>query len=181
MKTSNHWKLLILLICLAGVAAAQTAREMFNPPAKEYILGNNAAASNLVTQALSKYPDNEQLQKLKELIEQQQQDQQNQDQQNQDQQNQDQQNQDQQNQDQQNQDQQNEDQQNQDQQEQEPQEQEPQKQEPQEAQPSQPQQAGEMSEEEAQQLLDAMKQNEKDQRTDLRPILGQPVRVDKDW
>ncbi len=38
-----------------------------------------------------------------------------------------------------------------------------------------------MSEEEAQQLLDAMKQNEKDQRTNLRPYLGQPVRVDKDW
>jgi hypothetical protein len=38
-----------------------------------------------------------------------------------------------------------------------------------------------MSEEEAQQLLDAMKLNEKDQRTDLRPYLGQPVRVQKDW
>lgn len=47
--------------------------------------------------------------------------------------------------------------------------------------PPQPKQAGEMSKEEAQQLLDAMKQNEKDQRTNLRPYLGQPVRVDKDW
>ena len=43
------------------------------------------------------------------------------------------------------------------------------------------QQAGEMSEEEAQQLLDAMKQNEKDQRKKLHPVLGRPIRVDKDW
>lgn len=156
------------LIVLSS-ASAQTVTEMFNPPAKEYILGNNAAASNLVTSALTQYPTDEKLLKLKELIEQQkeQQDQQNQDQQNQDQQDQDQQ--DQQDQDQQDQDQEQQDQQNQE------------EQEPQEAQPSPAQQAGEMSEEEAQQLLDAMKQNEKDQRTDLRPILGQPVRVDKDW
>jgi len=46
---------------------------------------------------------------------------------------------------------------------------------------SQPQQAGEMSEEEAQQLLDAMMQNEKDQRLQLRPSLGSPIRVEKDW
>jgi type IV secretory pathway VirB10-like protein len=149
--------LCIPAVLLCGSASAQTAIELFNPAAREYIVGNTAAASNLVSSALMKYPDDEKLQKLKELIEQQQeqQDQKNQDQQNQDQQNQDQQNQDQQ------------DQQNQD---------------PQEAQPSPAQQqAGQMSEEEAQQLLDAMKLNEKDQRTDLRPFLGQPVRVDKDW
>jgi len=51
----------------------------------------------------------------------------------------------------------------------------------QQQQPQPQQQAGEMSEEEAQQLLDAMKQNEKDQRANLRPYLGQPIRVDKDW
>jgi len=52
----------------------------------------------------------------------------------------------------------------------------------QQQQQSQPQQqAGEMSEEEAQQLLDAMKQDEQDQRANLRPYLGQPVRVNKDW
>ncbi len=57
-----------------------------------------------------------------------------------------------------------------------------QKEEQQQQQQTQPQQeAGEMSEEEAQQLLDAMKQNEKDQRQNLRPYLGQPIRVDKDW
>ena len=162
---------------LSGGTSAQTAMELFNPAAKNYIYGDNAAASNLVMKALAKYPTDEKLVKLKELIDQQQ-DQQNQQQQNQDQQNQDQ------NEQQQNQDQQ--DQQNQDQQEEQQQEQEEQNTEgedAQEAQPAsaQPHQAGEMTEEEAQQLLDAMKQNEKDQRTDLRPILGRPVRVDKDW
>jgi hypothetical protein len=48
-------------------------------------------------------------------------------------------------------------------------------------QPAQPKQAGEMSQEEARQLLDAMKQDEQDQRANLKPYLGNPVRVDKDW
>jgi len=48
-------------------------------------------------------------------------------------------------------------------------------------QPSQPQQAGEMSKEEARQLLDAMKQDEHDQRANLKPFLGGPVKVEKDW
>lgn len=169
MKISKHWKILYLTVCLTGVATAQTARELFNPPAKEYIYGNNEVASNLVTQALAKYPDDEKLQKLKELIEQQQQDQQNQQNKNQDQEQSDESDSSEQQQEQ------------QDEQEQQPEEQSQEEQEPQEAQPSQPQQAGEMSEEEAQQLLDAMKQNEKDQRSDLTPYLGQPVRVDKDW
>lgn len=46
---------------------------------------------------------------------------------------------------------------------------------------AQPRQPGEMSREEAQQLLDAMKQNEQDQRTNLTPFLGGPVQVEKDW
>ena len=186
---------------LPARASAQTPTELFNPPAKEYILGNTPVASNLVTQALAKYPDDEKLQKLKKLIEQQQQqnkDQKNKDKQNQDQKKQDQKKQDQKNQDQKKQDQKNkdkqkqdkqkqdqkkQDQKNQDQKKQDQKNKDQQEQKPQEAQPSpaQPQQAGQMSEEEAQQLLDAMKLNEKDQRTDLRPFLGQPVRVDKDW
>ncbi len=156
-------------LCLS----AQTAMKLFNPAAREYIHGNNAAASNLVSQALVKYPTDEKLKKLKKLIEQQQQQQQEEQQQQEQQQQQ------------QDQDQQEQNQNEQEQQEEENQDQQqnPEEQDPQEAQPSQaqPHQAGEMSEEEAQQLLDAMKQNEKDQRTDLRPILGQPVRVDKDW
>jgi type IV secretory pathway VirB10-like protein len=189
MKTVGFVKIRVLcglfIFIFSRAASAETPMELFNPAAREYIIGNTPTASNLVVRALQKYPNDEKLQKLKELIEQQQQ--QNQDQQNQDQQNQDQQNQDQQNQDQQNQEQQNQEQQNQDQQNQEEQQNQEQEQsgeeKPQEAQPSQaqPQLAGQMSEEEAKQLLDAMKLNEKDQRTDLRPILGRPVRVDKDW
>jgi Ca-activated chloride channel family protein len=56
-----------------------------------------------------------------------------------------------------------------------------QKQEQDQPQASQPRQGGEMSKEEAQQLLDAMKQDEQDQRTNLKPFLGGPVRVEKDW
>jgi Ca-activated chloride channel family protein len=51
----------------------------------------------------------------------------------------------------------------------------------QQQQPAQPKQAGEMSEQEAQQLLDAMKQDEQDRRANLKPFLGGPVRVEKDW
>jgi hypothetical protein len=167
--------LISLLLC--GSVFAETERQLFNPAAKEYILGNTPVASNLVTQALAQFPDSEKLQKLKELIEQQQeqQDQQNQErQENQD------------SQDPKDQDPQDseEPQDSGDQDSQEPDEpSEPDIQEPQEANPSQaaPQQAGEMSEEEAQQLLDAMKQNENDQRQDLRPYLGPTIRVDKDW
>jgi DNA primase len=173
--------LYITALLATGSVSAETAMELFNPAAREYIVGNTPIASNLVAQALEQYPTDEKLQKLKELIEQQdQQNQQNQDQQ-QDQQNQ-QNQQDQQNQDQSDQTDQQQEEQEQNQNQNQNQEQE-QEQEPQEAQPSpaQPHQAGEMSEEEAQQLLDSMKMNEKDQRTDLRPILGPPVRVDKDW
>ena len=171
--------IIFILFSLCTTASAQTARHQFDPAAKEYIHGNTPVASNLVEQALIKFPDNEPLLKLKKLIEQQQKQkdqQQQQNQQNQDQQDQ----QDPQDQnDPQDQDQdQNEEEDPQDQNE--PEDQEPE--DPKEQQPApQPQQAGEMSKEEAQQLLDAMKQNEKDQRSDLRPYLGQPVRVDKDW
>ncbi len=175
-KQARRLLYIIGALCCSS-ASAQTVIELFNPAAREYIHGNNSVASNLVSQALVKYPTDEKLKKLKELIEQQQQQQ---EQQQQEQQQQDQQDQDQQEQDQQEQ---NQDEQEQQEEENQDQQQNPEEQDPQEAQPSQaqPHQAGEMSEEEAQQLLDAMKQNEKDQRTDLRPILGQPVRVDKDW
>ena len=171
-------RLILILILLCGWAKAQTAMKLFNPAAREYIVGNTPVASNLVTQALQKFPDDEKLQKLKELIDQQQQ-QQDQQNQNQDQNQDKDQKQNQQNSDQQ----QNQQQQDQQQQSDQEKQQSSEDQEPQEAQPSpaQPQQAGEMSPEEAQQLLDAMKLNEKDQRTDLRPYLGRPIRVDKDW
>jgi hypothetical protein len=167
----------VIFVCFAvcSVATAQTATELFNPAAREYIYNNTVVASNLVTKALQKFPDDEKLLKLKELIEQQQQ----QNQQQQDQQNQ-----------QSQQDQKNQEQsdssvpsESSDPQKQQPEEQQSEEQKPQDQQPApaQPQQAGEMSEEEAKQLLDAMKQNEKDQRQDLRPYLGPPVRVRKNW
>jgi hypothetical protein len=171
------------LLCCSSVSA-QTARELFDPPAKEYILGNTAAARNLVHQALEKYPEDERLQKLKELIEQQQ-EQQNQNQ-NQNQNQEQQKNQDN------PQNQQQDHQQNQEQSDSQDQEQEEQKRDqppdpsqeprqPREQPQAQPRQAGQMTPEEAQQLLDAMRQDEQDRRTDLRPYLGAPVRVEKDW
>lgn len=176
------WILSILIaLFLGSTAVAQKAvRPLFNPAAKEYIHGNTPVASNLVHQALRKFPESTELQKLKELIEQQQE--QKDQQQQQDQQDQ---------QDQKDQ----EDQKDQDnedpsdskdsdeQKDSEPEKpDEPDQEDPQEQPTSAPpRKAGEMTEEEAQQLLDAMKQNEKDQRADLRPYLGQPVRVDKDW
>lgn len=178
-------------------ATSNTTRESMisaereaNNVASEFIRGNTPIASNLVNQALARFPDDDKLLQLKKLIkEQQKQEQQKQDQQ-QDQKNQDQQK-DQNKQDQQqNQDQQK-DQSSQDQQDQQNQEQQKDSQgqqdqntdqQPQDQQQSaQSKQAGEMSKEEAQQLLDAMKQDEQDQRANLKPFLGGPVRVDKDW
>jgi len=187
--------LYIIFSITAASASAQTAMELFNPAAREYIVGNNTTASNLVFQALEKYPADEKLLKLKELIEQQQQQDQQQQQEEQDQQNQDKKNQDQQqrenqeNQDQQNQDREREqnEQQQQDPDQQQQEEQEQADEQAQQAQPSQPRQAGQMSEEEAKQLLDAMKLNEKDLRDALRKMMeqSQPNRnripVQKDW
>ena len=119
---------------------------------------------------------------------QQQQDQQNQDQQNQDQQNQDQQNPDQQNQNQQNQDQQNQDQQNQNQQNQDQQNQDAQSQSPRDEsqsdqQPSQgDREAGKMTREEAQRLLQRVRDRERARREELlRRKRRESVPVDKDW
>jgi hypothetical protein len=157
-----------------------------NNVASEFIRGNTPVASNLVVKALNRYPEDEKLQKLKKLIEEQQQ---KQDQQKQDQQNKDQNRQDQkqdQKQDQQKQQSGQDDKKNQQQDQQKEQgqnqpDQADQKQGQDQQQPAQPKQAGEMSKEEAQQLLDAMKQDEQDQRTNLKPFLGGPVRVEKDW
>ena len=185
-QTLFIFQLSSLIFLFPGSAHAETARELFNPTAKEYIVGNTAAASNLVTQALVQYPTDEKLQKLKKLIEQQKQQKdqqkQQQDQKNQDQQNKDKQKQDQKDQDQKDQEQKDQKRKDQDQKDQQQnQDQADQKQDPDQQPSAQPRQAGEMSPEEAQQLLDAMKQDEQDQRTNLKPFLGGPVRVDKDW
>lgn len=192
--------LTILVLCFSMAVQAEMDGEAidssyFHPAASLYIHGDLSSASNLVANGLSVFPENGKLLRLKELIEQEQQKQDQQQQQNQDQQNQDQQNQDQ-NKDQQNQDQQNQDnqqdpdqqdnQQDPDQQdEQKPEEQENQEQEqeqqPQDQQPQDQPRAEQMSEDEAKRLLDGMKQDEKNKRLQLHPVMGAPVKVDKDW
>ena len=42
-------------------------------------------------------------------------------------------------------------------------------------------QAEEMSPEEAQRLLDAMRQDEENKRSQLKPIMGAPFNVERDW
>lgn len=151
------------ILILTGLAVATLADNLesdsayFHPAASLFIQGNTAGASNLVVRGLAEFPDDGKLKRLKELLENQQQDQQNQDQEQQDQENQ--------------------DQEDQEQQDQEPQDQEPQDQQQQ----PEPQRAEQMSQDEAERLLDAMKQEEKNKRLELHPVMGRPVNVDKDW
>ncbi len=163
-----------LVYALFGLAATTAFAEpadidgmYFHPAASMYIQGEMAGASNLVVKGLTLYPDDGKLKRLKELLDQQQEQEQNQDQQNQDQQ--------------QNQDDQEQQDQNQEQQQQDPEDQneEPQANEPQ--QESEPPSAEKMSEDEAEQLLDAMRQEEQNKRMQLHPVHGRPVKVDKDW
>jgi|GEM_PF-1680831 len=175
----------ILFFATVAVSYAQTNSvdidaTYFHPAASMYIHGDMAGASNLVTQGLSVFPEDGKLLRLKELLEQQQQ---NQDQKNQDQENQqDQQQQDQQQQDQQQNENQQPEQENQNEQEQNQNQQNEQNPEQQNAEAeSQPQRAEQMSQDEAKQLLDAMKQEEETERMQLHPVMGAPVKVDKDW
>lgn len=135
----------------------------FHPAASLYIKGDITAASNLVTRGLTDFPDDGKLKRLKELIEQQQQNEQNQDQDQQ-------------------QDQKEQDQNEQDEEQQQQNEPDHEQQDPtdQQQQPE-PQRAEQMSEDEAERLLDAMKQEEKNKRLELHPVMGRPVQVDKDW
>ncbi len=149
----------ILFLSLAATAilagAAERDAEFFHPAASFYIQGDATASSNLVAKGLSIYPEDGKLLRLKDLLEKQQE-------QNQ----------------QQNEEQQNEEQQNQENQEnQNPSE----PSEEQQQQPPEPKPAEQMSEDEAKQLLDAMRQEEKNKRMQLHPVLGSPVKVDKDW
>ena len=165
MKTIVSIFVLSLLVTASFANTAEVDAQFFHPAASSYIQGDSTTASNLVVKGLSLYPDDGKLKRLKELLEQQQQ--QDQDQQNQNNQ---QQNQDQQQQDQENQDQENE-------QEQPPPEQNQEQEQP----PPEPQNADQMTPDEAKQLLDAMRQEEQNKRMQLHPVLGAPVKVDKDW
>ena len=156
---------ILLASLFATPLAAQTGEvdidaTYFHPAASLYIHGDTTGASNLVAKGLSVFPDDGKLLRLKEVLEQQQEQQQNEN--NQQQQNQDQQQDDQQ------QDQQDQQQDQQDQNQEQPQQPEP---------PS----AEQMSADEAEQLLDAMRQEEQNKRLQLHPVMGAPVKVDKDW
>ncbi len=187
-------KKLLPILSLALLAATAFADDAamsevdstyFHPAASLYIQGDTAGASNLVAKGLSIYPDNGKLKRLEELLKKQQKkDQQNKNnQKNKDQnkkkdqdkkKNQDK-NQDQKK-NQQNKDQQKKDQ-NKNQQNQDKSKNQQQDQQHPEPQPSTEQ----MSKDEAKQLLDAMKQEEKNKRLQLHPVMGAPVKVDKDW
>lgn len=172
----------ILLTAFAVVVSAQEVEvdidsTYFHPAASMYVQGNSSGASNLVFTGLSQFPENGKLLRLKELLDKQQE--QNEDQnKDQDQQDQDQEEQDP-NEDQQDQDQQND--QNQDQQDQDQQDQEQDQPEDSSEQEQQPPSAEQMSQDEAERLLDAMKQEEETKRLQLHPVMGAPVKVDKDW
>lgn len=186
-----------ILFAVFAAGAAMSAESMeadvefFHPAASLYIRGDITSASNLVEKGLEIYPDDGKLLRLRELFKQppqSQQDQGDQDQQDQNDQN----NQEQQNPEQQEQEnQQQQEQENQQQQEQESQDEQGQdgQEQPddanqssgdsQQTQQSQPEE--EMSREEAMRVLNAKRQEEKNERMRLRPVLGTPVRVDKDW
>ena len=163
----------IATILLAGaLAAAASADEIdvdaeyFHPAASLYIHGDATSASNLVVKGLSLFPEDGKLKRLKELLDQQQEQEQEQNQDNQDQQ-------------------QDQDQdQQQDKDDQQDQEDQPQnEQNDQQDQPQQPEppSAEQMSADEAEQLLAAMRQEEQNKRLQLHPVHGRPVKVDKDW
>ena len=163
----------IMAIGLIAAGVHATSEEVdktyFHPAASMYIHGNAAGASNLVANGLSLYPDDGKLKRLKELLDQQQEQEQNQDQQQDNQQNQDQQ------------DQQDQQQDQEPQQDQEQNNQDQGEENEQESPPPEPQHAEQMTEDEAQQLLDAMRQDEQNKRLQLHPVMGAPVKVDKDW
>ena len=148
--------LLMIVFAFQQHVMAQNAEDYFHDGAQNYISGSLESAIARVQEGLSQYPNdpklNELLTKLEEEQEQQQQQQQNQQQ---EQQNQDQENQ--------NQDQQNQEQENQEEQEQQENEQneENQEQNPEEQQ-AQPKDAREISKEEAQKILQALAQKEKE-------------------
>ncbi|MCF7817225.1 MAG: hypothetical protein K9M54_05025 [Kiritimatiellales bacterium] len=168
----------IATILILGFAAAtawagsdEIDAQFFHPAASRFIQGDSTTASNLVAKGLALYPDDGKLKRLKELLDKQQEQKQNQDNQNQDQQKNDQQ---------QNQDQDKQDQKQNDQ-DKNKQDQQQQDQKNQQEQQPEPQSAEQMNADEAKQLMDAMKQEEQNKRLQLHPVMGAPVKVEKDW
>ncbi|MEE9367306.1 MAG: hypothetical protein V3V05_00425 [Pontiella sp.] len=166
---------LFTTILIVGCAATMLANPVevdstyFHPAASMYIHDDSTSASNLVVEGLSVFPENGKLLRLKELLDQQEEQEQNED--NQDQKQQD---------------------QNQDQQENDPNQDQDEPQEPQDPQQDdknqeqdeqspEPPKAEQMSQDEAERLLDAMKQEEENKRLQMHLIMGNPVEVEKDW
>ncbi|HNS81578.1 MAG TPA: hypothetical protein PKM67_08985 [Kiritimatiellia bacterium] len=145
----------ILIPVMTCPAIAETPDGYFNESAYLYTDKKQEKALEKVNTGLQSYPDNPKLKMLKELLEKSSQQQQEQEQP------------------------QNQPEQNQDQQNQQPQE-EQSGQDEQQEQP-QPKPSDEMSKEEAEMMLDAMKKNEKSQREQIQMLLGKPLPVDKDW
>ena len=190
MKRSLSILSLSLFVASASMAQTNVASdaEFFHPAASQFIQGDSTSSSNLVARGLSIEPDNAKLLRLKQLLEQQEQDKKDQEQQD-EQDKKDQEEQDKKDQQEKDDQQKKDDQQQKDQDEKQDQEQKEQdQQEPQEngeenadQPPPQPPRPEQMTPDEAQQLLDAMKQEEKHKRSQLRPIHGSPIQVDKDW
>lgn len=184
MKTLRSILMAVALsAAVSSAIAADIEKEFFHPAASLYIHGDIAAASNRVARGLALYPDDAKLKRLMELLKQppqEQQDKQNQkDQQNQDSRQQQKPDESDAQQDQSDQ------QKNEDGQQEQDANQQPDRDSegspPEPAQPQQPKDAGDISREEAMRMLNAMKQQEKNQRMRLRPVLGVPADVEKDW
>jgi FtsZ-interacting cell division protein ZipA len=166
MKTIASIFIFGLVATAAWADTAEVDAQFFHPAASYYIQGDSTTASNLVEKGLSLYPDDGKLKRLKDLLDKQQQDKQkNQDKQDQDKKDQDKKDQ--------------QDKDNQDQDQNKPDQQDQQNQ--QDQQPTEPPSAEQMSQDEARQLMDAMKQEEENKRLQLHPVMGAPVKVDKDW
>ena len=159
----------------AQFASAQTSDSYFHDGAQTFIGNDLQGAITKVQEGLNRFPNdpklNELLQKLEEEQEKQQQQQQNQQNQDQQQQNQDQQQQDQE-----------QEGENEDQQEQQQENQDDQESEQQQEQQPQPQELGEMSKEDAQKILQALAQKEKELLKEFKKQKPQGSAThDKDW
>ena len=172
----NSYTLIFMLIPFLSLANVD--HDYFHPAASAFIHGETTTASNRVELGLQRYPNEPKLMQLKKLIEQQEhQEQQEQQEQQPDSEDPSQNQQDQ--------------SQESDSSQQQMDTNDPSEPSPEtpsqsdermtsESSPSMPQ-AEEMSPEEAQRLLDAMRQDEENKRSQLKPIMGAPFNVERDW
>lgn len=166
----NPYMLIFMLIPFLSLANVD--QDYFHPAASAFIHGDTTTASNRVERGLQRYPNEPKLMRLKKLLEQQQQEEQQPDSEDPSQNQQDQ------------------------SQESDSSQQQSDTNDPSEPSPETPSQseenkasetpppepqAEEMSPEEAQRLLDAMRQDEENKRSQLKPIMGAPFNVDRDW